>query len=261
MFRPTREPTVALPFGVRSIGHCRAKSGWWNIPWEKAFVQLFWTVEGEGVLFDGEKPFPLPAGQTFCYFPGARHRFGTDASPWFYRFITLDGPLCAEVVAAFGVTSRPRHSGPCPEPRFTRLAEDLVDVTPFGQRRAAAEAFELLALACGATPAASGDDVLVERCVETIGQRFDDPAFNIAALAETVGVNRCRLSRLFRERKRISPIEYLVARRLQKGLSLLRESSLPISDIAARCGYADPDYFSKSVRAVTGLSPRRFRGS
>ena len=39
----------------------------------------------------------------------------------------------------------------------------------------------------------------------------------------------------------------------------MTESGLPVADVARRCGYTDPNYFSRLIRRHTGLPPLKFR--
>jgi AraC family transcriptional regulator len=40
---------------------------------------------------------------------------------------------------------------------------------------------------------------------------------------------------------------------------LLRESALPLADIAVQCGFADQSHFTRVFSGRTGLSPGRWR--
>jgi AraC-like DNA-binding protein len=56
-----------------------------------------------------------------------------------------------------------------------------------------------------------------------------------------------------------TPMEYLRNRRIENAARMLRENSLPIAQIAARCGYSNTSYFGKVFRKVLGLAPTSFR--
>ncbi|MBE6374309.1 MAG: helix-turn-helix domain-containing protein, partial [Lentisphaerae bacterium] len=53
--------------------------------------------------------------------------------------------------------------------------------------------------------------------------------------------------------------EYLRNLRLQKGLKMLRETELPIREIALACGFSSADYFGKVITAATGKIPSMHR--
>jgi AraC family transcriptional regulator of arabinose operon len=58
-----------------------------------------------------------------------------------------------------------------------------------------------------------------------------------------------------------TPSRYLWQLRTEKGIQLLSETGLSISEIAYRCGFKTPFHFSRSVRQLQGLPPRALRQS
>ncbi len=65
--------------------------------------------------------------------------------------------------------------------------------------------------------------------------------------------------RLFRKETGITVIEYLNHLRIDKAQTLLLDESLPMSEIAEKCGFQSVNYFSMVTRKVTGMSPRQLR--
>ena len=47
--------------------------------------------------------------------------------------------------------------------------------------------------------------------------------------------------------------------RIRRASALLRESTLPITEIALRCGFGDSNYFSRAFRKASGMTPSQFR--
>ncbi|NWD92461.1 helix-turn-helix transcriptional regulator, partial [Pseudomonas sp. K5002] len=56
-----------------------------------------------------------------------------------------------------------------------------------------------------------------------------------------------------------TPMDYIRTRRLQMARGLLRDSQLPIGEIAARVGYGSQSAFAAAMLREFGLSPRAFR--
>lgn len=65
--------------------------------------------------------------------------------------------------------------------------------------------------------------------------------------------------RLFSAAYNTTPQKYLMGIRIRKACSLLKESSLPITEVAMRCGFGDSNYFSRAFRKVSGMTPSQFR--
>ena len=74
-----------------------------------------------------------------------------------------------------------------------------------------------------------------------------------------MGINRSYLYTVFKDKSGISPKEYLTRFRVRQAKSLLKETALPVSAVAASVGYEDNLYFSKVFRRVSGISPTEYR--
>jgi AraC-like DNA-binding protein len=247
-----------LPFWVRSAGHYQCPPDWRDNEFRKDFVELFWGIEGEGCFMVKGKPVLLRPGQVLLHFPGDVHSIRS-ASLWRYRWFTMVGPLSRQLVDGFGLGRECRSAGPCPEELFTQLESELTAITPSSQRRATELGFMILSRASGGEIASYEADPLVRRCQELIQARFTDFLFNVNTLAAELGLHRSTLSKQFQRKTGMSLIQFLIACRLKKALSLLRETTWPIQKVARHCGYADPDYFAKSFKRFMGRCPGEFR--
>jgi len=78
-------------------------------------------------------------------------------------------------------------------------------------------------------------------------------------MAGTVGLSDSHYRSKFRKVTGVSPREYLKDRKAEKARSLLRESRLPIKEIATLVGYSDVASFHRAFTALSGCTPGRFR--
>jgi AraC-like DNA-binding protein len=85
--------------------------------------------------------------------------------------------------------------------------------------------------------------------------------FNRDQLAEHVSLSPGYFSVLFKEHTGVSPIRYLNKIKVDYAKELLRNTALPIKQIAEDSGFKDSFYFSRLFLKETGLSPRDFRKS
>jgi len=67
--------------------------------------------------------------------------------------------------------------------------------------------------------------------------------------------------RQFRKRTGLAPNAYLTGIRMQMAAQLLRQSALPVKEIAGRVGLSDESYFSRLFKKFTGSSPMRYRSN
>ena len=56
----------------------------------------------------------------------------------------------------------------------------------------------------------------------------------------------------------MTPIDYVVKKRMDEAKALLENSEMKIKDIANGVGYEDSLYFSKVFKKVTGTSPKEY---
>ena len=69
------------------------------------------------------------------------------------------------------------------------------------------------------------------------------------------------LSRTFKKVMKKSYVDYVTEIRMSKAQELLKNTDLPITDIAFEVGYQTHSYFTNLYHKVTGITPRQFRDS
>ncbi|QNA83005.1 helix-turn-helix transcriptional regulator [Sphingomonas sp. So64.6b] len=99
---------------------------------------------------------------------------------------------------------------------------------------------------------------LAERACREIESAGDDP-LSIAILSVRVNCHPATLTRAFRRELGYSPAEYQRRRRVDHAARLLRETRMPLSEIAAACGFCDQAHLSRLFRRMMGCSPGGFR--
>ena len=78
-------------------------------------------------------------------------------------------------------------------------------------------------------------------------------------LCKLVRLNRTSLSRKFKERTGLPPMEYLLSYRLKVTCDTLIHTNLSLSEIAEASGFKYVTYFIKQFTAKMGLSPTEYR--
>lgn len=110
----------------------------------------------------------------------------------------------------------------------------------------------------GASPEVQRSE-LVERCVSYMNERLSDAALTMENLADAMGVSSGHLSRCFKAQMGVSPWQYLDGLRLRAACSLLKDTSLHISEILAACGYVDKTNFMRKFKRQYGMTPMEYR--
>lgn len=111
-----------------------------------------------------------------------------------------------------------------------------------------------------------GPHLLVHQLVELrrvrdrIDREFDRP-LNVEELAAGVHMSAGHLSRQFRAAYGESPYSYLMTRRIERAMALIRRGDLSITDICFSVGFSSLGTFSTRFSELVGLSPSRYRAA
>jgi AraC-like DNA-binding protein len=83
-----------------------------------------------------------------------------------------------------------------------------------------------------------------------------DPALLLGPWAQRHGLRPEALSRGFVAAFGVTPARYRLEARTRQAVAALRAAAAPIAAIALEHGFADQAHFSRSVRALTGCTPK-----
>jgi transcriptional regulator GlxA family with amidase domain len=81
----------------------------------------------------------------------------------------------------------------------------------------------------------------------------------IRRLARVSCVSEAHFARSFKEAFGVPPHRYLLTRRLERAMALLRDTDLSITEIAFQTGWNSLGTFGRTFRDVTGESPGELR--
>lgn len=82
---------------------------------------------------------------------------------------------------------------------------------------------------------------------------------NVASLARALNLSESHLRTQFRKTTGRSLGRHLRTLRLQRACSLLRTTRLSVTEVAALCGFVSVYSFSRTFRAVRGVTPSTYR--
>ena len=84
-------------------------------------------------------------------------------------------------------------------------------------------------------------------------------AITLDDLARVIGLTTRHLNRAFRASFSGTPMQYIVALRMEKAMRMLNETRAPITEVALDCGFSHPQHFAASFSKAVGCSPSEFR--
>lgn len=174
----------------------------------------------------------------------------------------LDGTL--EALGQGGAKAHFERACLPPSPRvaglFSSLAED-------GDEGFALEEATLAVVAAVRRSLSDGDapeplprqDERARLAAHYIETRGTDDALTLDEVAAAAGLSPFHLMRVFRRAIGVTPHQYLMRVRLMRAVALLRDTALPVTDVAFDAGWADLSNFNRAFRRELGCSPRELR--
>lgn len=242
-------------------------------PRELADFELVYIIDGQvSYVSDGQR-YAVPPGGFIFGRPGfketyewdlqvpTRHaffHFGIDRCPadWpppsgWPRMRPALSPVCVSLFRHILQHIYAHDDWPAvkPEPRDCRLVEALID-TFIEDHSAETVSFER------ERPEPVRKALLL---MLQLAEEFPLEPLTLSKLAGQAHVTEKHLCRLFERSLGCSPMQTFALLKLQSARPLLMRTNLSIKEIAERCGFENPLYFSRRFSQVYGCPPTEFR--
>ena len=222
-----------------------------------------YVLRGRGTVTTGERTFTAAQGDVYLLHKGSNHRYGSDsADPWVKVWMNVDGPLVESLVADYGLGGV--NHAPCLD--IEGLLTEVFEMAKSGRENpdglfleAAVLFHRILARIYGHTrregdgrpPEASEMKAWLDRHIygrtnmrETAARIFRSPS---------------QANRIFRREYGVTPADYLLGRKIETAKLLLRNTNMPVKEVAYRLVFADEHYFSNCFKKRVGVAPGEYR--
>jgi AraC-like DNA-binding protein len=238
------------------------ESNWRDKIFTVNHVNVIWGISGMGKIVIDGKEHDFPQQHLAVLLPGMKQEIYGGEQGWEYCWWTMDGPMAVPLVREFGLSAEVREAGTAPRELIAKLVEQITQPDFGAEMAASCIAYQLLTEAASVAalvPSGDDDDGVVAAARDQLHANWANPSCNVETIADELGVHRSTLSRRFRAETGTTVIEYLVSMRVQNAMNLLQNTSLPIADVADRCGFTDNAYFCRVFKQRLGATPRDFR--
>ena len=98
----------------------------------------------------------------------------------------------------------------------------------------------------------------LRRVRDRIDREYAQP-LDVEALAHGAHMSAGHLSRQFRLAYGESPYSYVMTRRIERAMALLRRGDLSVTEVSIAVGYSSLGTFSSRFSELVGVSPRTYR--
>lgn len=99
----------------------------------------------------------------------------------------------------------------------------------------------------------------IEQAEAYVLENFSNEQFGVSELADLMNMSRSNLLRKVKKQTDLSVSQFIRLIRLQKGMELLEQTELTISEISYQVGFGNNSYFIKCFREHYGYSPGEAR--
>ena len=231
----------------------------WGPGMQETYV-LHHILSGRGYYKTTTATYSLQKGDSFIITPGEIvHYYPDPTDPWEYTWVNFlgsevpfllsmtaffDNPVCREtsdlsaIFSQFSRDLKHEHIRQRNDGLLRILLAHYIEVYP------------------GKKDAITTDNLSLAKKHAKINCHHHN--FNVSELAQSIGVERSYLYRLFMEGEGISPSDYLSSLRMEKALQLMRNGITQIKFISYSVGYTDPLYFSRLFKKKYGVSPKDY---
>lgn len=257
-----KSSAAGLPLVVKNVGFQQCTPGYhWGAGMRDHYL-LHYVVSGKGTYTLNGSSYPVRAGQVFLVWPNTLVRYCADESdPWEYYWLGFTGPDAAALAAQSGI----RPEAPVRSVGFGRSIQQYITAiydargqSVWSRTQMLGYAYLLLGKLIEGREGPEDRGDVIDRAAAYIENNYAEP-ITVDDIASFAGVSRSWLYRGFMQRFGRSPTALLRETRLKTARTLLRGTTMHISEIAWSVGYPDALYFSRVFAASEGCSPSVYR--
>lgn len=196
----------------------------------ESVYKAHFVCSGEGLLHITGKTLSLKRGDVFFTFPGTPFAIES-ADNFTYMYISFVGSRGNMIMENLNI------SPAC------FLFHDFEELCEFWQR------------------GFSVKPELTDLIKKYIDEHFTDTDFSLDKMSHELSYHQKYISHVFKKNIGITISRYISTIRIQNACTMIEQGYTSINDIAGKCGFSDPQYFSKVFRDKMGISPTHYMKS
>lgn len=225
----------------------------------ESVYKMYCVCTGNGFIHTPGRVRQLSAGDVFFSFPSAPFciESGTDFS---YMYISFLGSRANMIMEKLKISANNFIFSDCAE--IYDFWKNGLEINP-ALSDLISESILLYTFSFIGSRTLTFNKESRQSNVSLVIKKYIDDNSSVAGLSldsisRELSYNKKYISSVFKKNFGIGIIEYLNAIRIQQSCTLIEQGFTSISDIAAGCGYADPQYFSKVFKRRMGISPGEY---
>ena len=266
-FESNQSFTIRGTAKLLNVSSARYGGDWHSVPHTHNHTELFFIVSGKGQFLIEDQVFPVDVNNLVIINPNVTHTEDSlNAQPLEYIVLGIDGIELATSENSNGQFCILDHYesmeiSPCLRNILREMALKSTGYEDICQAYMEILIIRLMrstSLAVQAEPQSISSNRQCAAVRRYIDLHFKEP-LTLEQLSEEAHMNKYYLSHVFKREYGVSPINYMISRRIDESKYLLAETDLSMSQIAQLLGFSSSSYFSQAFRKTQGVSPMEFR--
>ena len=250
-----------------NVASARYGGDWHSVPHTHNHMELFFIVGGKGQFLIEDQLYPVGINHLVIINPNIVHtEVSLNAQPLEYIVLGIEGIQLAgsdvsdrqfsildhyESVEISGCLRNILREMEQKNTGYEDVCQAYMEILIIRLMRSTA----LAVPAEAQTVSANRQCAAVRRYIDL---HFKEP-LTLEQLAEEGHMNKFYLSHAFKREYGVSPINYLIAKRIEESKYLLAETDLSMSQIAQLLGFSSLSYFSQVFQRTQAVSPKEYR--
>ena len=266
---PDQSFTIRGTAKLLNVASARYGGDWHSVPHTHNHMELFFIVGGKGQFLIDDQLYPVDVNTLVMINPNVTHtEVSLNAQPLEYIVLGIDGIELATSNTSNGQFSILNHYESMEISSCLRnILREMEQKNP-GYEDVCQAYMEILiirlmrttALAVPAEPQTVSTNRQCAAVRRYIDLHFKEP-LTLEQLAEEGHMNKFYLSHAFKKEYGLSPINYMISKRIEESKYLLAETDLSMSQIAQLLGFSSLSYFSQVFHRTQGITPKEYRQS
>ena len=252
---------------LRNVASAKYGGDWHSIPHAHNYTELFYIIGGDGQFLIDDERFPVRAHQLVVVNPNIMHtELSYEARPLDYIVLGIEGLEISIPGANEGRYCIYTFSGAnkvltCMQSILREMQEREQEHQMVCQAYMDILVVQLMRNTSTSMTQVADSTPTNRQCAMV--RRYIDNHYKeqltLDLLAAEAKVNKYYLAHAYKQAYGISPINYMISRRIQAGKRLLVETDLSLSQLSGILGFSSASYFSQSFRKAEGISPVEYR--
>jgi len=240
---------------------------WHSVPHTHNHLELFYIVGGKGQFLIQDQLYPVNSNNLVIINPNVTHtEVSLNAQPLEYIVLGIEGIELATSKSSNGQFNILDHFESVEISSCLRNILREMEQKNTGYEDICQAYMEILiirlmrntALAVPTEPQVVSGNRQCAAVKRYIDLHFKE-SLTLDQLAEDAHMNKYYLSHAFKREYGVSPINYMITKRIEESKYLLAETDLSMSQIAQLLGFSSLSYFSQVFRRTQSVSPMEYR--